>query len=116
MEYLIYFAIIFGVIFTFYYFLFNRIKIKKGKYNKIGEINYLILKFKLDPQKINYKSTSLMVSILDALIIASTCVIIFLIPVALIWQMVIGFVLLFALIYSVYEIYGRSLVRKGWKK
>ena len=34
----------------------------------------------------------------------------------IVWQLLIGFVLLFALIYSLYEIYGRHLVKKGYQK
>jgi len=116
MEYLMYFGIIFVLVFLFYFLILNRIKLKKQKYNKIGEINYLIKKFKLDPQKVDYKKTALIVALINAFIISFTCVFISIINVAFVWQMLIGFVLLFALIYSIYEIFGRYLVKKGWGK
>ena len=116
MEYLIYFGVIFVLVFLFYFLLSNRIKLKKGTYNKIGEINYLIKKFKLDPKKINYNVTANIVALINAFIIAFTCVAISIVEMKLVWQLLIGFVLLFALIYSIYEIYGRTLLKKGWGK
>ncbi len=114
MDYLIYFGIIFIIVFLFYFLLLNRIKLKKQNYNKIGEINYLIKKFKLDPKKINYQATANIVALINAFIISFTCVAITIFEMKLMWQLLIGFVLLFSLIYSIYEIYGRILVKKGW--
>jgi hypothetical protein len=116
MNYLLYFGIIFIIIFLFYFLVLNRIKLKKQNYNKIGEINYLIKKFKLDPHKINYRLVANIVALINAFIIAFVCVVISLIDISFIWQMLIGFVLLFALIYALYEILGRILVKKGWGK
>lgn len=116
MNYLLYFGVIFLIIFLFYFLVLNRIKLKKQNYNKIGEINYLIKKFNLDPKKINYNVTANIIALINAFIIAFVCVLISLIDVSFIWQMLIGFVLLFSLIYSIYEIFGRILVKKGWGK
>ena len=38
------------------------------------------------------------------------------IPWSIGFSMLLGFVLLFGLIYSLYEFLGRSLVKKGWSK
>jgi len=116
MNYLLYFGVIFLIIFLFYFLVLNRMKLKKQNYNKIGEINYLIKKFNLDSHKINYRLVANIVALINAFIIAFVCVVISLIDIAFIWQMLIGFVLLFSLIYALYEIFGRILVKKGWGK
>ncbi len=116
MDYLLYFGIIFTVVFLFYFLLLNRIKLKKKDFYKIGEINYLIKKFKLDPKKINYNVTANIIALINAFIIAFTCVAISIVEMKLVWQLLIGFVLLFSLIYSIYEIYGHILLKKGWGK
>ena len=113
MNYVLYFGIIFVIVFLGYLLLVNRRKLKKKQYEKIGEINYLIRKFYLNPQKVNYKALVYITSLINALIIALVCVIISLIDVKFIWQMLIGFALLFALIYAFYEILGRILIKKG---
>ena len=90
---------------------------KKKEINKeIGEINYLVGKFDLDKKKINYKSAILWISIINAFIISLVSTVISAIPAHLIWQLAVGFVMIFALIYALYEIYGRILVKKGCKK
>ena len=80
------------------------------------ELNYLISKFKLDKNKILYKPVCLYCSLFNGFIISLTVTIISNIKLKMMWQLLIGFVLLFGLIYSVYELYGRHLVKKGWKK
>ena len=51
-------------------------------------------------------------AIINAFIISSVVTIISNIKLKMMWQLLIGFVLLFALIYSLYEIYGRHLIKK----
>ena len=89
---------------------------KKKNKDDIMEISYLIGKFKLDKSKVLYKPVALWCALLNGFIISFVSTIICNIKLHLMWQLLIGFVLLFALIYSVYEIYGRHLVKKGWKK
>ena len=52
-------------------------------------------------------------SIIDAFIISFVTTFITIIKLDTIWQILIGFVLLFVLIYAFYEIYGRHLINKG---
>ena len=126
-ESLISFAIIFTIFYVGNYCLnlkrkYNKIvgkKTNKKKKNKpitIMELSYLITKFNLDIDKIDLLYCIRWISFLDAFIIALTCVIIFLLPWEIAWQLLIGFVLLFGLIYALYEIFGRHLVKKGWGK
>ena len=80
------------------------------------EIVYLTSKFNLDKNKIHYKPVLLWCALINGFIISLVSTIIVNIKLHMMWQLLIGFVLLFALIYAIYEIYGRHLVRKGWKK
>jgi len=135
--YLIFFVVLYVVVFLVDYFFVNKRKYnllfkkkdtKKVKNKKkakktpnkkdiqFGEINYLVGKFKLDKKKIDYKSCILWISIINAFIISFVSTVISAIPAHIIWQLAVGFVLIFALIYSLYELYGRILVKKGWGK
>ena len=89
--------------------LLNKRKLKKNKKGRIGEVNYLI-------RKIDYKKITTLVSLTNAFIIAFVCTVICIIPVKLIWQMLIGFVMLFILIFLFYELIGKMCLKKGWKK
>ncbi len=110
-----FFAIMFLVIFTITYWM-NLNNYKKRKYTSIGELNYLLKKFNLDRKKLPVRKMLLNFSLLDAFIMAFTASFITSLPVNTVFQMLIGFVLLFALIYALYEIYGRHLVKKYKKK
>lgn len=106
-----FFIVLYIIIFIINYIL-NRRKVKKKKYDAIGEMNYLIAKFKLDKKKINYKKEILYISLINSFIISSVGVFVTCLDIMMILQLAIGFVLLFALIYALYEIYGRHLVKK----
>ena len=84
-------------------------KNKKKKVKPIGEIDYLVVKFKLNRDKINQKKAIIWISLINAFIISFTSSVITLIPVKMVFQLLIAFVILFALIYALYEIYGRYL-------
>ena len=113
--YVIFYLVVYLIVFLVTYII-DLIKIKKKKQKKIGEIQYLTSKFKLDSNKINYKRVSLVIALLNSFIISTVTLVISLVNTNMTLQLVIGFVLLFALIYSVYEIYGRILIKKGYKK
>lgn len=108
---IIFFIAVYILVFLFTYVL-DLIKIRKRKKSKIGEISYLVTKFKLDKNKLNYKKISFDIAIINGFIISLTTTIVALVDVALTIQLLLGFVLLFALIYSLYEIYGRHLKNK----
>lgn len=110
---LIFFLIIYILVFLITYIM-DLIKIKKKKHKKIGEIQYLVSKFKLDINKLNYKKVCLVISFLNAFIISSVTLVISVLKTNMTLQLIVGFVLLFSLIYSLYEIYGRILVKKGY--
>lgn len=110
-----FFAIMFLLVLIVTYVL-NLKRYKKKKIKSIGELNYLVMKFNLDLDRLPVRKMLLPISFLDSLIMAFTASFITLLPIALIWQLMIGFVLLFALIYALYEIYGRHYVKLGYVK
>ena len=91
-------------------------KIKKKKFKKIGEVQYMINKFKLDVNKLNYKKTCIIISLINAFIISTVTIIIYSIDVSMVLQLLVGFILLFSLIYVLYEIYGRILIKRGYQQ
>lgn len=113
----------FILVFLIDYFLINKKKLnliknkgktKKGKTKKIkniGELDYVIAKFKLDFKKIDTEKAIIWISLINSFIISLVSFIIMIIPLKIAWQMLIAFALLFGLIYSLYEIYGRHLKR-----
>lgn len=106
--------LVFGIMFFVYFFLLSK-KINKGNMNRIGEFAYLIKRFSLDQKKINMNYMKLGICIINAFIISFVSNFIMLIPISMVFRLLIGFVLLFALIYALYEIYGRLLKRKYGK-
>ena len=89
---------------------------KKNKNYAIMEVQFLTTRFKLDENKIDYKFLLKIIAFLNALIISFTSTIIMYIPLKMTRQLLIGFVIVFSLIYALYELLGRYLVKKGWKK
>lgn len=125
---LIIFIVLFIIVFLVDYYLINKKKLdliknkgvtKKGRKKKIksiGEVDYMTAKFKLDSKKINLDRAIIIISLINAFIISIVSAIIMLIDAAIMWQMIIAFALLFGLIYSLYEIYGRHLKKKEGSK
>ena len=119
---LIVFGILFLLIFFVNYFFVNRKYLKRQKNNKkrkkkndeLTEIAYLVGKFKLDKDKLPLNKLMILFSLVNAFIISLVIVVVMLIDVNVIFQLIIGFILLMALIYSLYEIIGRHLVKKGF--
>ena len=119
---LIFFIILFIFVYIICYYFLGRIKPKKkdGKKGKptfklMSEGRFLILRYNLDEKKINLKSFNRGICLCNAFIISFTSTVISVIPLNMFFQLAIGFVLLFALIYAIFEIYGRHLNKK-WGK
>jgi len=121
---LILFLILLGVIFLVDYIFIKRNylrrlngkKKRKKKDSEITEIVYLIGKFKLDKSKLPMNKLLLGISFINAFIISLVAVLVILININILLQLIIGFILLIALIYSIYELLGRYLVKKGYVK
>ena len=120
---LILFLILLGVIFLVDYIFIKRNylrrlngkKKRKKKDSEITEIVYLIGKFKLDKSKLPMNKLLLGISFINAFIISLVAVLVILININILLQLIIGFILLIALIYSIYELLGRYLVKVGIK-
>ena len=98
------------------HYLQGKKKKTKKKEVTIMELQYLQNKFKLDLFKVDLDYVIKWFAFLNSFIIALTSTIIMLIPLNMILQLIIGFVLLIALIYALYELFGRHLVKKGWSR
>ena len=103
-----FFVVLFILVFLIEYIYDSR-KIKKKKTDTIMITSYVINKFKLDKTKINYKKELKWICLINSFIIAGVSTVVSCIDTYIILQLGIGFVLLFLLIYALYEIYGRHL-------
>ncbi len=114
--YIIFYLVVFLIIFMIDYFVVLKPHLKgKKKNKKIMEVDYLVLRFKLDRNKLIKRWIFLYFALFNACIISVVSTVVSFVPIDLIWQLLIGFALLFGLIYSLYEIFGRYLVKKGLK-
>ena len=118
------FAGIAFVLLTIFLYLWNSRKArimlgkkkKKNKKYEIIEVKYLVLTYGLSKEKLLTPKIIFLTSIIDAFIIALVFLIVMLLPWKIYWQLLVGFVLLMGLIYSLYGILGKILVKKGYKE
>ncbi len=105
-EFIVGYVVVFLILYFFYY--------RKNKKNKKGlvEIEYLIARFGLKLKKEDIEKMVMPIVLMNTFIIIFTWVFINLLPIDFIWQLCVGFVLVVALIYSIYEIYGRHIAKK----
>lgn len=108
---LIYFITSYILIFLIYVFIINRKKKAYTDGSKQLEVNYIVSKFNLDRRKTKYSTIKWCVNILNPLIISATFVIVTNIK-SFSLGILVGFAVMMALVYSVYEILGRILKKK----
>ena len=127
---LIFFIIVFLMVYIFCYYIAGRIKVPKeknkdkstGKRKKQRPFKYtnegklMVIRYNLDEKKVDYQELLKWTSFCNAFVISLTCTIISNIPLKMYFQLAIGFILLFALIYSIFEIVGRHLNKKWGKE
>ena len=75
------------------------------------EIEYLTKKFKLPKSKVNTKKIKWLFNVVNPLIISLTFIVVISID-SFMLGVLVGFVIMMALIYSIYEIIGRVLKRR----
>lgn len=102
-------------------YLISKLSRKKSKINesKNGiavEMKYLINKFKLVESKIDKKSFAAIISFLDAIIISGSLIIVIVITDNTVFEMILGLIVVTILIYVIYEILGKILIKKGFDK
>lgn len=105
---------LFIILFIYDYFFNKRRKLKnrKKKKNNITELDYLKAKFHLKLSKLDKNKIIIVIALINSFIISFVSYIIMILELKIIWLLIIAFALLFSLIYSLYEIYGRYLKRK----
>lgn len=108
---LYFFLVLFTIVYTINY-VFDYRKIKKKKYDNIMLMSYVIKKFEINKNKINYRKELKWMTLINSFIIAGVGTFVSCLDTYIFIQLGLGFVLLFLLIYSLYEIYGRHLVNK----
>ena len=119
LEPIVIFLVVYLLVFLVYYlFICRKKKTKKQKGPKgfkiTSEMYYIITKFKLDEKSLDLKKLAKGVALINAFIIAFVSTVLISLKMQVILRLLIGFVLLFILIYACYEIYGNYL-KKGRK-
>ncbi len=130
---LIFFIVVFLMVYIFCYYIAGNIKVpkEKNKYKTTSKGNkgkkekpfkytnegkLMIIRYNLDEKKVDYQELLRWTSFCNAFIISLTSTIICNIPLKMYYQLAIGFVILFGLIYSIFEIVGRHLNKKWGKE
>ena len=111
-ECLALFVLSYVVIFVLYFILYYLRGLKKKTIIKSIQIEYLKIRFKINPKNLKAKKIGLVVCFIDPLIISLTGTIVTIPKFHYSIQLLLGFVLLMALIFCSYEILGRILTRK----
>ena len=113
---IIFFLCVFLLIFIVDFYVVSKEKNKKRKIEKLtSQDQYIIKKFNLDETLINLRKLNFHISIINAFIIAFVSTTVSITNFHIGVQLAISFVLLFGLIYSLYEIYGRLMKKKYGK-
>ena len=76
-------------------------------------VEFLEYRYKVKKSKINEKKLTWICVNANAFIISITGTICFLIPLKFIFQMIIGFIILFILIFTLYTLIGILIIKKG---
>ncbi len=112
---IIYFLVSYLIIFLLYSLVINRKKKSYKDATKQMDILYLVNKFKLNTKKTRYNTLKWITNIINPLIISITFIIVTNIK-SFILGIMIGFLVMMMLIYSIYEIIGRILKKKEFDK
>lgn len=121
MEHVVYFIVSFAISYFGRCFLYKKSKKtskrknKKNRSNLAIEFKYLSSKFALDREKLDTLKMARIVSLLDAVIISVTFTVVsFITDMWLVF--ILGIVIVFGLIFGLYEVLGSVLKRKGFEK
>ena len=109
------YVIAYVLVFTLYFFIFVRKKTKYDKNKVPVEFYYLVCLYKLDQEKINYKKFIYASAFINTFIIVTTYIIITKLLNKLIWQILIGVILIILLIIICYGLLGRYYQKRGKK-
>ena len=114
---IIFFMLVFLLIFIGDFYFVSKVKGKKRKVEKMtSQDQYIIKRFDLDETRISLRQLNFHISIINAFIIAFVSTVVSITNFHIGVQLAISFVLLFGLIYSLYELYGRHMKKKYGKR
>ena len=116
MDSIILFCISYTVLFILYLIFFYILGLKKKSVLNSIQVEFLKIRFGLRNKDFNQKKIGIVITLIDPLIISLTGTIVSLPKWNYIIEILLGFVLLIAFIYSFYEIIGRIIKRKVDKK
>jgi hypothetical protein len=109
------FVLLFLLVLIIYFVFINK---KRKDYSKLKKDSYIkgfIVKYNLDMRKTNYNEVLNVFAIVNSFILAFTSALILNVD-KFIWKVVVSFIVIFVLIYALYEIAGRYLKNKEDKK
>lgn len=106
-NFILYFLLIYILIAVF----FNKTRKDYSKLNNDDYIKIFILKYDLNMKKTKYKDVLNALTIVNSLILSFAIVMMMLFE-SLIWKIIVAFVVITALMYSIYEILGRYFKSK----
>ena len=110
-ELIIYLLASYVLTFIFYSFVINRKKAKK----RPMEMDYLLTKYNIDEKDINTNKLRWTLNIVNPFIVSLTFLVVISIK-SFILGIIVGFIVMILLIYSIYEIIGRVLIKIANKK
>lgn len=113
MRILLEFLLVFLGISICYYIFFAKKRKKYSKKDVCIELYYLINVYKIDPKKIDFKRFNIACSIINAFIISSVYIVVLYLVNNIVFQIIIGVVLLLLLIIICYGVLARIYIKKG---
>lgn len=109
------YVIAYILVFILYFFIFVRKKTKYEKNKVPVEFYYLVSLYRLDQKKINYKNFIYATAFINTFIIVTTYIIITRLLDKLVWQVLLGIVIIVLLIIICYGLLGRYYQKRGNK-
>ena len=109
------FVLLFLLLYLIYMLYYRKKKSEYSKLAKNDEIKLFIARYNLDMRKTNYKTVLRIVAIINSIIIGFTATLVLNIN-NYFWKITIAFLVIFILIYALFEIAGRYLKKKEVKK
>lgn len=105
------FVFIFLLMMIVYSVFLNKSRKEYSKLKDNDMVKFFIARYDLDMRKTNYKTVLNIVTVINSFIISFCSVLVINIK-GVMWAIVIGFAVIMALTYSLYEIFGRALKRR----
>ena len=109
------FVLLFVLINLVYYLYYSKKKSDYSKLKKNDEIKLFIARYNLDMRKTNYKTVLRIIGFCNSFIISFAAILVLNIK-NYFWKIGVAFIVIFVLIYALFEIFGRLLKKREMKK